>query len=123
MFFFKTKQIAGKIIPALATTTSTVAGLVLIELYKIIEAIHNDKTKRRRAYNVPLDRFKNSFINLALPFFGFSEPIAAPIKTYLNKKFTIWDSLKIRGPKTLQEVIDHIKVSLNISYYGKPKKM
>ncbi|PIO59408.1 Ubiquitin-activating enzyme e1 protein, partial [Teladorsagia circumcincta] len=89
----KTKQIAGRIIPAIATTTATVAGLMI------------GTTKP------PLERFKNGFINLALPFFGFSEPIAAPVKKYNESSFTLWDRLEIQGPKTLQEAVDWIQAS------------
>ncbi|ETN83338.1 ubiquitin-activating enzyme E1 [Necator americanus] len=97
----KTKQIAGRIIPAIATTTATVAGLVCIELYKMVGSDGLPKT--------PMTRFKNGFINLALPFFGFSEPIAAPVKKYNETTFTLWDRLEIQGPKTLQEAVDWIQ--------------
>lgn len=44
-----------------------------VELHKII----GDGSEQLK---VPLDRFKNGFLNMALPFFAFSDPIAAAKK-------------------------------------------
>lgn len=99
----KTKQIAGRIIPALATTTAVVAGLVSIELYKVVEA--NGKISK-----APLESFKNGFLNLAGPFYTFSEPGKVPEKKYGEHVFTLWDRLTVQGPMTLDEMLNWIKV-------------
>uniref|UniRef100_A0A915EKG9 Ubiquitin-activating enzyme E1 C-terminal domain-containing protein n=1 Tax=Ditylenchus dipsaci TaxID=166011 RepID=A0A915EKG9_9BILA len=95
------------IIPALATTTSVIAGLTCLEFYKMVEV----DGKRSSA---PIERFKNAFVNLALPFFAFSEPIAAPVKKYGEKTFTLWDRLEIDGPKTLGQLIEYVKVETGL---------
>ncbi|KAI8322085.1 ubiquitin activating enzyme [Martensiomyces pterosporus] len=96
---FRTKQIAGKIIPAIATTTSLVTGLVCLELYKLIG--DGEGESRRK-----IEDYKNGFVNLALPFFGFSEPIAPERRKYNDVEFSDWDTFEFDRDITLQELID-----------------
>ena len=65
---FKVKLIAGKIIPAIATTTAMVVGVVGIEIIKYLVG------KKGSA-------FKNVTINLALPLWIFNDPQEAIVNT------------------------------------------
>jgi hypothetical protein len=59
---------AGRIIPALVTTTAVVAGLVAVQLVQLVA-------------KVPVDKLKNSFVNLAVPFIAQAEPGPPPSRS------------------------------------------
>jgi len=108
----ETKRIAGRIIPAIATTTACVAGLVCIELIKVI------------MQDIPEQRdvaiFKNTFFNLALPILTMSEPAPAKKIPILGSAYyTLWDSWNVKQPTmTLQEFFKFFKMKYGLDVTG-----
>uniref|UniRef100_A0A8C2W878 Ubiquitin-like modifier-activating enzyme 6 n=1 Tax=Cyclopterus lumpus TaxID=8103 RepID=A0A8C2W878_CYCLU len=100
----KTKRIAGKIIPAIATATAAVAGLVALELVKVVGGYE-------------FESFKNCFFNLAIPVVVLTEP--AQVKQSLirdNIYFSIWDCWTIFGREdfTLSDFINAVREKYGI---------
>ncbi|GJN10598.1 hypothetical protein PR202_ga28705 [Eleusine coracana subsp. coracana] len=89
----KAKFIAGRIIPAIATSTAMATGLVCLELYKVIAGQH------------PIEDYRNTFANLALPLFSMAEPVPAKVMKHQDLKWTVWDRWSIKGNLTIAELL------------------
>jgi ubiquitin-activating enzyme E1 len=100
---FKTKGIAGKIIPALATTTSLVSGLVGLEVYKVL-----------LGYN-KIEQYRNSYINFGTSFFGFTEPSLAKPITVGTLKYTIWDNFTFKNIKVSELMTNFEKYDVEVT--------
>ena len=94
--FYETKGIAGKIVPALTTTTSMVASLIVIEMMKYIENPIR-----------PISEYSSSFINLASNLFLTSEPFPAQQKKLNNFTYSLWDKFESQGDIKLDHFIQY----------------
>ncbi|GLT71501.1 hypothetical protein SLA2020_435150 [Shorea laevis] len=93
----KAKFIAGRIIPAIATSTAMATGLVCLELYKVLDGGHK------------LEDYRNTFANLALPLFSMAEPVPPKVIKHQNMNWTVWDRWIMKGNPTLRELIQWLK--------------
>ena len=93
----QSKLIAGKIIPAIPTTTAMVTGLVCLELYKLV---HEDK----RVSKDPR-KFCNSFVNLSVPLLVLSEPLAPRKELHGDMAWDRWTQWHFNAEMTLSELL------------------
>lgn len=98
MDWIQVKLKAGRIVPAMATTTAAIAGLQALELVKVL-------AKARK------EDHRNIFLNLAVPIMQASEPgDVEKIKLTETITATLWDRWEVEAHGlTLQEVITKVE--------------
>jgi hypothetical protein len=90
---------AGRIVPALATTTAAIAGLQTIELLKFMK-------------DLPAESHRNAFLNLAVPSLMMGEP--GPPQRYTlcgSLSVSLWDRWEYHNATsstTLVDVLQHL---------------
>jgi ubiquitin-activating enzyme E1 len=112
--FLNAKEIAGNIIPAIASTTAAITGITCLQIYTLLQTDN-------------LRSFRNSDFNLGTSLFDLYIPEEKRyIRDYINNKnilekkaipgeYTIWDKIDIVGPnKTVRNFVDVFKEKYNI---------
>ena len=107
--FLKVKEIAGNIIPAIASTTAAITGLSCLQIYTLLQADN-------------LKQFRNCTFNLATSMFNLTIPeekrfiTDIPKTEYSNeikvipKEYTVWDKINLIGP--------HLSVKNIVEYFN-----
>ncbi|GAU33251.1 hypothetical protein TSUD_333740 [Trifolium subterraneum] len=93
----KAKFIAGRIIPAIATSTAMATGLVCLELYKVLDGGHK------------VEDYRNTFANLALPLFSMAEPVPPKVIKHQETSWTVWDRWTLGNDPTVKELIQWLE--------------
>ena len=98
MEWLQVKLKAGRIVPAMATTTSAIAGLQALELVKVLKGVRKED-------------FRSSFLNLAVPFYQASEPgELEKVKLLEGLEVTLWDTWTVDGKdQSLQKILTAVE--------------
>jgi ubiquitin-activating enzyme E1 len=107
---YETKGIAGKIIPAVATTTSTIVGLIAIELLKYLNGINK------------IDKYRSWYLNMADNTIIYSEPNAIKPIIINNKSLNGWTKFKYNKDTVLNDFIKYYNnlfdIEIEMILYG-----
>lgn len=96
----QSKQILGQIVPALITTTAAVAGLLGLELYKVV-----DGSRPRHA-------FRYSYLRMAESTLSRWVPPTPAIQRFQDLTWTCWDRLEVpagQPERTLESLLAHLQ--------------
>ena len=116
---FKAKFIAGRIIPAIESTTATVTGFNSSQIFSIL--ISNISKSK-------IENFNEIQLDLGTSFFSYHNPCPKKIKNSYakNKKnyiaipkgWSVWDMINIVGPMTLEKFLEFFLDKYQIKVRG-----
>jgi ubiquitin-activating enzyme E1 len=98
----ETKGIAGRIIPAIATTTSVVSGLIVLEMFKYMLG-------KYQIIENKIENYRSTFVNLADTTLVYSEPIPSGQIEIAGSKFNSWTRFEYYQNSTLSKFKEYFE--------------
>jgi ubiquitin-activating enzyme E1 len=120
--FLTTKEIAGNIIPAIASTTAAITGLSCLQIYNILQTDNIDYY-RSTAFNLGTSEY-NFFIPEEKRFIEDIQKTKETPEYKTITKYTVWDKINLNGPNMkVNTILDIFKKNYNvdidnINYYN-----
>jgi len=102
---YETKGIAGRIIPAVATTTSTTVGLIAMELLRYASGC------------MKIDSYRSWFMNMADNMVLYSEPMPSSSIMIGTMKLNGWTKFNYNINSTLMEFIEYYMKMFDTTIY------
>ena len=103
----KVKMYAGNIVPAIASTTAAIVGIVALQIY-VLKTTEDIKYLRDCYFD-----FERNVINFE---FLWKVKYIKEENNYklIPEKFSDWDYLEVNGPLSIKHFIDYIKQEYNV---------
>lgn len=117
--FIKIKTLSSNIIPSIVTSNAVIAGLVSIQIYLLAslmiekEKYNNNLLETKNALRL----FRNYYIDLGKNNYSYSyipEKILITNNNLPNKYWSAWDSITIKGPLLIRDLIKEFYDKYNI---------
>lgn len=114
----KTKMIAGKIVPAIASTTATITGFACMQLYSLISSENINSIKNlcfNTSYNFYQINSPSDVIHMQDQ--EYNELLDGPSKA-VPPGWTVWDIIEIKGPMTCQKLVEYFQKKYDVKILG-----
>ena len=117
----KVKLISGRVVPALSTTTSVIAGFVMIDILKHLSSNSKKWIIKPTECNINLANNQYTIYDSAKPNTKYNKMYSEEYGMHINtipRDFTTWSKLKISGADdyvtTVNELVTYLQQQYNI---------
>ena len=112
--FLKAKEVAGNIIPAIASTTAAITGLSCLQIYTLVQT-DNIRLLRCGAFNLATSEFDIFIPEEKRYIKNIPKKKDSPEYKVIPKEFTVWDKIDIIGPNiTIRNLLEDFKMKYNV---------